>query len=57
MEIVYRIGADVGQRDQVERTVSSELGSYPEVWCAWSGGGRRKRHYSKTVNMRLPQSR
>ena len=34
MEIVYRIGADIGQRDQVERDLSSELGSHPEVWCA-----------------------
>ena len=27
---------DIGQRAQIERTLSSELGSYPEVWCAWS---------------------
>ena len=39
MEIVYRIGVDTGQRDQVERDLSSELGSYPEVWCAWSDPG------------------
>ena len=39
MEIVYRIGADIGQRDQVERVLSSDLGSYPEVWCAWSDPG------------------
>ncbi|MDE2804740.1 MAG: hypothetical protein OXN18_06290 [Gemmatimonadota bacterium] len=39
MEIVYRIGVDIGQRDQVERDLSSELGSYPEVWCAWSDPG------------------
>ena len=39
MEIVYRIGADIGRRDQVERDLSSELGSYPEVWCAWSDSG------------------
>ena len=39
MEVVYRIGADIGQRDQVERDLRSELGSYPEVWCAWSGSG------------------
>ena len=39
MEIVYRIGVDIGQRDQVERDLSSELGSYPEVWCAWSDTG------------------
>ena len=39
MEIVYRIGADIGQRDQVECDLSSELGSYPEVWCAWSDSG------------------
>ncbi len=39
MEIVYRIGVDIGQRDQIERTLSSELGSYPEVWCAWSDPG------------------
>ena len=39
MEIVYRIGVDIGQRDQVERDLSSELGSYPEVWCAWSEPG------------------
>ena len=39
MELVYRIGADIGQRDQVERDLSSELGSYPEVWCAWSDPG------------------
>ena len=41
MEIVYRIGADIGQRDQVERDLSSDLGSYPEVWCAWSDPGDR----------------
>ena len=39
MEIVYRIGVDSGQRDQVERDLGSELGSYPEVWCAWSDTG------------------
>ena len=39
MEVVYRIGVDIGQRDQMERTLSSELGSYPEVWCAWSDPG------------------
>ena len=39
MEIVYRIGADIGQRDQVERDLSSELGSYLELWCAWSDPG------------------
>ena len=39
MEIVYRIGADIGQRAEVERDLSSELGSYPEVWCVWSGSG------------------
>ena len=39
MEIVYRIGVDIGQRDQVERDLSSDLGSYPEVWCAWSDPG------------------
>ena len=27
MEIVYRIGADIGQRDQIEHTLRSELGS------------------------------
>ena len=36
MEIVYRIGVDIGQRNQMESNLSSELGSYPEVWCAWS---------------------
>ena len=39
MEIVYRVGVDIGQRDQVERDLSSDLGSYPEVWCAWSDPG------------------
>ena len=39
MEIVYRIGVDIGQREQVERDLSSDLGSYPEVWCAWSDLG------------------
>ena len=39
MEIVYRIGADIAQRDQVERDLSSDLDSYPEVWCAWSDPG------------------
>ena len=39
MEVVYRTGVDIGQRDQVERDLSSELGSYPEVWCAWSDLG------------------
>lgn len=39
MEIVYRTGVDIGQRAQIERTLSSELGSYPEVWCAWSDPG------------------
>ena len=39
MELVYRIGADIGQRAQIERTLTSELGSYLEVWCAWSDTG------------------
>ncbi len=39
MEVVYRTGVDIGQRAQVERALSSELGSYPEVWCAWSDPG------------------
>ena len=39
MEVVFRIGVDVGQRAQVERDLGSELGSYPEVWCAWSDTG------------------
>ena len=39
MEIVYRIGVDIDQRDRIERTLGSELGSYPEVWCAWSNPG------------------
>ena len=39
LEIVYRISVDIGQRDQMERTLGSELGSYPEVWCAWSDPG------------------
>ena len=39
MEVMYRIGVDIGQRSQIERTLGSELGSYPEVWCAWSDPG------------------
>ena len=39
MEIVYRIGVDIGQRNQMESNLRSELGSYPEVWCAWSDPG------------------
>ena len=39
MEVVYRTGVDLGQRDQMEGALRSELGSYPEVWCAWSGPG------------------
>ena len=39
MEIVYRIGVDIGERNQMESNLSSELGSYPEVWCAWSDPG------------------
>ena len=39
MEVVYRTGVDIGQRAQIEGTLSSELGSYPEVWCAWSDPG------------------
>ena len=39
MEVMYRIGVDIGQRDQIECTLRSELGSYPEVWCAWSDPG------------------
>ena len=39
MEVVYRTGVDLGQRDQMEGTLRSELGSFPEVWCAWSGSG------------------
>ena len=38
-EIVYRTGVDLGQREQMERTLRGELGSYPEVWCAWSDPG------------------
>ena len=36
MEVMCRIGVDIGQHDQIERTLGSELGSYPEVWCARS---------------------
>ena len=39
MEVVYRIGVDIGQRDQMEHTLRAELGSYPEIWCAWSDPG------------------
>ena len=39
MEVVYRTGVDIGERAQIERTLNSELGSYPEVWCAWSDPG------------------
>ena len=39
MEVVYRTGVDIDQRAQIERTLGSELGSYPEVWCAWSEPG------------------
>ena len=39
MEIVYRIGVDIGQRDQIERDLGSDLSAYPEVWCAWSDPG------------------
>ena len=39
MEVVYRTGVDIGERAQIERTLKSELGSYPEVWCAWSDPG------------------
>ncbi|MCY4595103.1 MAG: formylglycine-generating enzyme family protein [Bryobacterales bacterium] len=39
MEVVYRTGVDLGQRDQMEGALRSKLGSYPEVWCAWSGPG------------------
>ena len=39
MEIVYRVGVDIGQRNQIESNLRSELGSYPEVWCAWSDPG------------------
>ena len=39
MEVVYRTGVDIGRRDQIERTLTSEIGPYPEVWCAWSNPG------------------
>ena len=39
MEVVYRTGVDLGQRDQMEGTLRSELGSFPELWCAWSEPG------------------
>ena len=39
MEVMYRIGVDIGQRSQIESTLGSELGPYPEVWCAWSDPG------------------
>ena len=39
MEVVYRIGVGIGQRAEVERTLRSELGSHPEMWCAWSDPG------------------
>ena len=28
-EVVYRTDVDIGQRAQIERTLNSELGSYP----------------------------
>ncbi len=39
MEVVYRIGVDIDQRAEADRTLRSELGSYPEVWCVWSDPG------------------
>ena len=39
MEIVYRIGVDIGERNQMASNLRSELGSYSEVWCAWSETG------------------
>ena len=47
MEIVYRIGVDIGQHDQMERNLGSELGSYPEVWCAWSDPCRDHQLYGR----------
>ena len=38
-EIVYRTGVDSDQREQMEGALRAELGSYPEVWCAWSDPG------------------
>ena len=47
IEVVYRTGVDIGRSAQIERTLSSDLGSYPEVWCAWSGpGDQRFRSYN-----------
>ena len=39
MEVVYRTGVDLGRREQMEGALRAELGSYPEVWCAWSDPG------------------
>ena len=39
MEIAYRIGVDIGQRDEIERALRSQLDSHPEVRCAWSDPG------------------
>ena len=39
MELMPRIGVDIGHRSQIESTSGSKLGSYPEVWCAWSDPG------------------
>lgn len=39
MEAMYRTGIDVGKRNQIDRTLGSELSPYPEVSCTWSDPG------------------
>ena len=37
VEVIYRVGVNPAGREALEETLLSELGDYPEGWCAWSG--------------------
>ena len=38
-EVIYRVGVEDANRDEVEADLRSQLDAYPEVWCAWSDPG------------------
>ena len=39
-ELVYRVGVNLADQAQVERSVTAELGTASEVSCAWSSAGQ-----------------
>ncbi|MDE2763420.1 MAG: formylglycine-generating enzyme family protein [Gemmatimonadota bacterium] len=38
-EVLYRVGVELAERQEVDRTLRSQLAGYPRTFCSWSGIG------------------